>query len=242
MADQRPGEEGVFKAASSGLKRWLARARDVVMTPFRKYKVVPDPTAIAATVPAWQAEVDRILVALTPVLRDGWAAAHLPGDFDINDPYIQANLAMTKNLLVRIPDEVHAQVVAQILEGTNAGETVDQIAARVDNVLDYTGSENWPHRARVISQTETTRHASSSLLAHALLVQRQDGGIWQKEWQTRTDGRERPEHHAADHQKRNISDPFLVGGTLMMFPGDPSAPADLVCGCRCHLTVELMKP
>src|SRR5262245_11936040 len=100
------------------------------MAPWKRLKATPNAAAIQATAPAWQAEVDRILAALTPALREGWVGAKMPGDFDIQDPYIQAGLAMTRNLLVRIPDEVHALVIRQILAGTNAGESVDQIAQR----------------------------------------------------------------------------------------------------------------
>ena len=231
-------EDSVFRAASAGLKRWLGRARDAVMAPFRQFKAQPNPQAIAATVPVWQAQVDRIIAALTPALQEGWAGAHLPGDYDPRDPYIQANLALTYNLLVRIPDEVHAKVVAQILEGTNAGETVDQIAHRVDQVLTYTGSENWPDRARLIAQTETTRHFSSSMLAHALLVEKQDKRSLMKRWDTIMDDRERDAHRHANGQTVPLGQPFLVEGFPMMHPGDPKAPPGLVCGCRCGLHIQ----
>lgn len=231
-------EESVFKAASTGLKRWLGRARGAVMAPFRQFKAQPNPQAIAATVPAWQAEVDRIVAALTPALIEGWAGAHLPGDYDPRDPYIQANLALTHNLLVRIPDEVHAKVVAQILEGTNAGETVSQIADRVDQVLDYTGSENWDGRAKVIAQTEVTRHFSSSMLAHALLVAKQDKRQFMKRWDTIMDDREREAHRQANGQTVSLGQPFLVEGFPMMHPGDPKAPPGLVCNCRCSLHIQ----
>lgn len=233
----KEAEESVFKAASTGLRRWLNRAREAVMAPFRQFKAQPNPQAIAATVPMWQAQVDRIIAALTPALIEGWAGAHLPGDYDPRDPYIQANLALTYNLLVRIPDEVHAKVVAQILEGTNAGETVDQIAHRVEQVLTYTGSENWPGRSRLISQTETTRHFSSSMLAHALLVEKQDKRQLMKRWDTTMDDRERPAHRAVNGQTVPLSQPFIVEGFPMMHPGAPQAPPELVCGCRCDLKI-----
>jgi hypothetical protein len=234
----REAEESVFKAASSGLKRWLGRAREAVMSPFRQFKAQPNPQAIAATVPAWQAEVDRIIAALTPALIEGWGGAHLPGDYDPRDPYIQANLALTRNLLVRIPDEVHALVVRQILEGTNAGETVAQIAQRVDHVLTYTESEKWPDRARLIAQTETTRHAASSMLAHALLVAKQDKRSLLKRWDTTMDNREREAHRVANGQTVALASPFIVEGFPMMHPGDPKAPPALVCNCRCSLHIQ----
>lgn len=237
MADP-PGEETVRRAAAAGLKRWLNRARERVMAPFRLFKAQPDPTAIAATVPAWQSEVDRIVAELTPALQAGWAAAHLPGNYDPQDPYIQANLAMTRNLLVRIPDEVHAKVVAQILEGVNAGETTDQVAERVDNVLSYTGSENWPGRAALIARTETHKHFNCSMTAHALLRLKQDGGQWTKQWDTRLDGREREAHKHADGQVQMLQHPYLVGGEQLMYPGDPVSSPHNGIACRCAQQFE----
>ena len=234
----RDAEDSVYQAAKAGLQRFLGRARDAVMAPFRQFRAQPNPNNLYQAVPVWQADVDRIMAALTPALREGWAAAHLPGDFDPGDPFITSNLALTHNLLVRIPDEVHAKVVRQILEGTNAGETVDQIAQRVDNVLNYTGSENWDGRARLIAQTETTRHRNSSALAHGLLVHRSGRRQLMKRWQTTMDTRERRAHKDANGQVQQLTDPFIVGGEQMLFPGDPTGSADNVCNCRCDLILE----
>lgn len=208
------------------------------MAPFKRFGTVPDPTAVYSAQPIWQAEVDRIMRALTPALQEGWAAAHLPGSYSPTDPYIQANLALTHNLLVRIPDEVHALVVRDILAGTNAGEDKEAIAARVDNTLTYTGSENWDNRARVIAQTETTRHHNSSTLAHALLVQQQDGGQYVKVWDTTMDDHEREAHKRANNQTRLIQDPFNVDNQPLLFPGDPLGSPENVINCRCSISVR----
>jgi uncharacterized protein with gpF-like domain len=234
----RESEGSVYRAAKAGLQRFLQRARDLVMAPFTKFGAAPNADAIYAAQPIWHDEVERIVNALTPALQEGWAAAHLPGDYLPSDPYIQANLALTRNLLVGIPDEVHALVVREILAGTNAGEDNAALARRVDSVLDFSGSENWDNRAKVIAQTETNRHYNSSLLAHALLVERQDGASLTKEWQTRTDGRERAEHHAADHQVRTLSQPYMVGGEPLLFPGDPAGLPHNVINCRCGQTIQ----
>lgn len=238
MAASRDAEGSVYRAAKTGLTRWLAAARKVVMAPFNSFHSTPDAHALDSVLPVWQAEVDRILAALTPALKEGWSAAHIPGDYNPNDPFVQANLALTRNLLVRIPDEVHALIVAKILEGSNAGKTIDQVAATVDDVLTFTGSENWDARARTIAQTETTRHFSSSMLAHGLLAERQDGTPMEKTWETQTDGKERSSHHAADKQTHPLSQPFTVGSSKMMFPGAPDAPVNEVCGCRCWMSVR----
>ena len=235
---ERPGEESVYQAAKASLKKWLSRTRDAVMAPWREFKAQPNPSSVYSTAPLWQMEVDRILVELTPALREGWAAADLPRDFNINDPFIQANLALTKNLLVRIPDEVHAKIVAAILEGANRGEDNAAVANRIDDILTFTGSENWDHRAKVIAQTELTRHRNSSAMAHALLVERMDQRTFTKKWHTTLDGNERSEHKDANGQVQTLRNHFRVGGEPLSFPGDPKASADNICGCRCDLSFE----
>lgn len=238
MPASRDSEESVFQAAKSGLTRWLNRARDVVMAPWRQYRAAPNPQSIASTEPLWKEQVDRILKALTPAQIEGWAAAHLPGDYDPQDPYIQANLALTYNLLVRIPDEVHALVVKAILEGTNNGETTEQIARRVDDVLTFTGSENWENRARVIARTETTRHYSSSMLAHGLLREKDGVQGLTKQWDTMMDGKERIEHQDANDQVQPLGQPFIVGGEQLLFPGDPTGSPSNVINCRCVIRIN----
>lgn len=233
MAASRDAEDSVSRAARDGLTRWLRRARDAVLAPFQRFGSPPSADAVYSVEPAWRVEVDRILAALTPALREGWVGADLPRDYNPSDPYIQAALALTRNLIVRLPDEVHAKVVAIILDGSNKGQSTDQVAARIDDLLTYTGSENWDGRARLIAQTETTRHFSSSMLAHALTVQQQDGTALAKKWIAHDDGRTRMTHVSADNQVRRLEDPFDVGDIQMLFPGDPSAPAEEVCNCRC---------
>lgn len=233
MAASRNAEEGVYEAAKAGLKRWLKAARNAVMAPFKDFHTQPSADAVYATVPVWQDQVDRILAALTPVLREGWAAANLPESFDVNDPYVQANLAMTRNLLTRIPDETHARIVAIIFDGTNKGQSTDVIAGRIDDLLVYEGQENWDGRARLIAQTETTRNFSSSMVAHGLLVERQDGVRLAKKWIAHDDDRTRASHKKTDDQVRRLNEPFDVDDVPMAFPGDPTAPAEEVCGCRC---------
>lgn len=237
MPSSDDAEKSVYRAAKEGLARWLGRARDAVMAPWRQMKVQPNPSAIDSTIPEWQAAVDRILAALEPSIREGWAAANLPGDLTRVDPYIQANLAMTKNLLVRIPDEVHAKVVAAIFKGVNEQETTEQIANRVQDILTYTGSEDWDGRAKLISATETQRHFNSSMLAHGLLQEKNGQRNLSKKWDTRMDGRERPAHHEADGQERPLGQPFLVGGEPLLFPVDPRGRPDNVCACRCDLRI-----
>lgn len=238
MSASRDGEASVFRAAKEGLTRWLGRAREVVMAPWRQFQAPPNPQALASTKPLWQAQVDRILAALTPAQIEGWAAADLPGDYEPNDPFIQANLALTYNLLVRIPDEVHAMVVSAILEGTQRGESTEQIASRVDDILTFTGSENWDHRAQVIAQTETNRHFNGSMLAHGLLREKAGDSSLIKRWDTVMDNKERLAHELANDQPQPLNQPFIVDDEPLLFPGDPTGSPSNVINCRCSLRLE----
>ena len=57
-----------------------------------------------------------------------------------------------------------------------------------------------------------------------------------KKWIVTLDGKERASHGAmASYPAINLSEKFLVGSSLMMHPGDNSAPAEELVNCRCAL-------
>ena len=59
-----------------------------------------------------------------------------------------------------------------------------------------------------------------------------------KVWLATEDQRTRPEHLAVDGQKVGITQPFIVWGEGLQFPGDPSGRADNVIQCRCSMAYE----
>jgi hypothetical protein len=148
---------------------------------------------------------------------------------------------LTENLLKRIPEETYQRIFAELVEGQQAGETIDQIAARIDRVLTFTGSEWWPNRAKTIAQTEIHRAWQNGILAAALYYEPPTGPGWSKTWHTEMDGKERASHKRANGQKRKLADKFQVGGNDLMYPGDPTAPADEVINCRCDLVIEELR-
>jgi len=60
-----------------------------------------------------------------------------------------------------------------------------------------------------------------------------------KEWVSREDSLVRFAHAAAHGQVREIDQDFLVGGELMMYPGDPKASAKNNANCRCTVNYRL---
>lgn len=197
---------------------------------------MPDPTAIYSTQPEWDRETQTILSTIGRIGMDSWSQATDVPPVS-RHAFVMASLAMSENFLVRVPDETYSLVAAEIVDGLNAGETVEQVARRVDRVLTYTGSERWPSRARTIAQTETTRAWSAGTVAAGLEQSRVTGRRLQKQWQAHRDERTRIAHHDADDQVREIFYPFQVGGENLMFPGDPSGSPENVINCRCSVFI-----
>lgn len=234
----RDGDEQHLETVVTGaLRRWLNRAREVVMKPWRQFKMMPDPTAIYSTQQDWDSEVDTILTTIGQIGMNAWSQATDVPPVS-RHAFVVSQLAQTQNLLVRIPDEVYNLVFAEITDGVNGGETVEQVADRVDRILTFTNSERWVNRAKTIAMTETTRAYAAGTLAAGMEQSRVSGKLLQKQWQTESDERVRVSHRAVDGQVRDLGMPFYVDGFPMMFPGDPLAPPELVVNCRCDLLIR----
>lgn len=229
-------ERGLTDVVAGALRRWLARARVAVMKPYQQYRMMPSPDAVFSEQGAWNNEVDTILTEIGKVSMQAWSeASDVPAVS--RHAFVMAQLAVTQNLLVRIPDEVYNLIFAEITDGVNAGEGVDQVAQRVSRVLDYTASERWPGRARTIAQTETTRAYGAATVAAGLEQSRVTGRILRKRWVAHRDERTRVSHNGADDQTQILMYPFIVGGEQLMFPGDPLGSPENVINCRCSVVI-----
>lgn len=221
---------------AKGLRGWLAKAKDAVLRPFRRDHLPPDPNAIYGLQSDWNDEVDTILATVSKISLRAWSqATNVPPVS--RHAFIMASLADTKNLMVRLPDEVANLVFAEITDGLNAGENVDQVATRVGNVLDWTASERWPGRARTIARTEATRARNAGTVAAGTEQARVTGRILTKTWRAHHDEKTRIPHAQADGQTQPFWAPFMVGGEPLMFPGDPNGTPENVINCRCDTTI-----
>lgn len=176
---------------------------------------------------------------LVDIARLGWDQAQrdlgsqIP--FDPSNQILTEQLARTRNLLVRIADEVYRDVVNALNSAVAAGLDVEGQANAVRRVLDVTGSEQWPGRARLIAVTEVSRAWGFGGLAHALTVsQRNPETVIMKMWDAKEDKSVRAAHDQADGQTVGVNEPFIVGFEALMAPGDPSGSAWNVCNCRCR--------
>lgn len=221
---------------------WLKRVLDAVLRAWREFGMTPDPTGVYETTQWWGNQIDTIVETdLEDFAEEAWEQVMRDLNLDLpfvsNDSFIQAQFAITQNLLVRIPDEVYNLIFAELNDGVNDGDDPRQLAARIENVLSMTGSENWPNRALTIAVTEANRANNAGAFAAAVHAEQVEGIQLRKRWLATEDSRTRPTHRRADGQTVPLGQPFIVGDFPLMYPGDPTGPAHEVIFCRCALVV-----
>lgn len=218
--------------------KWLASVLTAVLGGFLRFGVGPDPGAIWATAPLWNRLVDGLIDRLSAVARAGWINA---GDqlgvelaWNPQDPILADQLQRTRNLMVRTPDEVYRQILDVLGRTVAAGGAVEDQVRGVRHVLDATGTENWPARARTVAVTEVHRAWNFGALAASMRIQRTEATVdILKTWDAKEDSRTRPAHKRADGQTVMIYQPFIVDREPLMMPGDPGGRPDNVINCRC---------
>ena len=130
--------------------------------------------------------------------------------------------------VVRVSTTTRKQIRDAISRGAEDGLGQRGIARRI---REATSGELGRLRSNVIARTEVhqaSQVATSDAVATAGLERRLD-----REWIAAQDDRTRDSHSAADGQLRGAGEPFDIGGTKLMFPGDPTGPPAEVISCRC---------
>ncbi len=224
-------EQGIRRAFWAELSTWLVEAARRVLRFTR-----PDPDSIWALVPAWHEAVDRVVrgAILSTI---GLAYRRTIGsDFPFEQRvFVTRYLAEVRNRMVRLPDEIFDLVAGEVAAGVNAGDSIPELAARVDAVLSTTDSERWPNRATTVARTEAIGAMNAGRSdAFSILAGESDVPM-EKIWLATDDTRTRHTHREADGQRVPEGSPFTVGGFDLRFPGDPMGPAQEVINCRCTL-------
>ena len=234
---RRQQEDNLYGTVVGVLRRWLDDARKAVMRPWVQHRMQPDPSGVYEVAQSWVNAVDEtIITQIGKISLAAWSEATDVPPVS-RHAFVMSQLAQTRNFLVRMPDDVYNLIFAAITDAINSGRDVEGVARAVEDVLQWTGSENWPGRARNIAVTETTRAYGAGTLAAGMEQSRVTGRLLRKRWDTEHDARVRASHREVDGEVRDLTSPFYVGGFPILYPGDPMGPADEVCGCRCDLTI-----
>jgi uncharacterized protein with gpF-like domain len=132
------------------------------------------------------------------------------------------------NKIVNILKTTKETVRAQLEEGVRLGESIKQLAKRIDTLYLAQIIKN---RSIVIARTEVIAASNLGNRAGALST----GLKLDKEWISTRDKRTRSAHEAADGQRTNMEKPYTVMGEKLMFPGDTSlgAGGSNTIQCRC---------
>ena len=214
----------------AAITAWLALVLPAVMT-----AAGPVPAAMWAFEGFWRQQVDKIMPTLISLARRGWLRTaddlgeRIP--WDPNDPDLAELVEQTRNLLYQIPDRLYREILKTLEVGRDRGESPQALAARVDNILNVSGSVNWPERAKVIARTEINRFTEIGGLAAARRHQRDTGEVLLKQWEDRDDSRVRASHAEVDNELRRLGEPFHVGKSSLQHPEDPTGHPDDVVNC-----------
>jgi len=120
------------------------------------------------------------------------------------------------------------QIASAIADGIAEGENLQQIAKRIRG---NTSGKIVRLRSAVIARTEI--HSASNVAEAEMIAASGLESQLQRRWIAVEDDRTRSTHIAADGQIRPADEPFDVGGAKLMFPGDPTGPAQEIIMCRC---------
>lgn len=223
------GERTLTNASSEALRVLVNYSRNAL------HHSGMDPSTLDSRAHVWRTAVTTHIAPTVETLFTTAFADAAPGVTIDPNLYATRHLESVWNRLVGVADEVFGQVRTALAAGRDADESIPQLAARVDALLDDT--QRWRNRAVTIARTETiaannagSYHAASAvadLLGHPV-------GEVVKEWLATADGRTRETHAEADGQQvTGMGSAFTVGDSALQYPGDPSGSGGEVINCRC---------
>jgi len=149
--------------------------------------------------------------------------------FKIPDKQAIDFLDTRENLLAGASDDLHREVMNEIQDGLNAGDTRKQLMDRINAAFDGISSG----RAETIANTET---AAAFNFARDKAMRK--AGVQYKKWlfsQSPLIKEHRPTHVEAGGQTVPVDEPFDISGVKFMHPGDDSlgaGPEDII-NCHC---------
>lgn len=180
---------------------------------------------------------DQLAKSLTPVTQTVLQAAGAELLAEIgrkDDPWqlppakAQMFISQRTQPIKGVGGTIRDQLNTQLKEANEAGETMDQITARVKGV--FNNLTNF--EARRVAMTETC--AAYGFARHEAMT---DAGVEYKSWISSHGPHVREAHAEAEaHYEKHpipVDEPFEVDGEALMYPGDPSGSPGNIINCQC---------
>lgn len=199
---------------------------------------VSDRLVRGLTPPLPDAAFDLVRVAVTLAASFGWSNNELSAriaadlDWETDGAYWRSEYERLTVQIEAILDPLGPPGTPAREQARESDPIVGQLQAQRTHARRALDSEEsyWRVRAQRIARTESTGAYNAAGLA-AL----SDEGETEKVWIATEDRRTRPSHADADRQRVPVTQPFIVGTTPLMMPGDPSGLAHETINCRCTM-------
>jgi len=149
--------------------------------------------------------------------------------FDLYSPAAQRFLKEAVMLIKEVNRATHDQIVRELVAGFENGESMQDLAKRIEKVFDQADKT----RSLRIAQTETNKAVNFG----ALEGYRQSGAVDRKGWLAGSGARESHQYAAARYNTENaipIDQDFEVGGGRGPAPGNIGLAAEDI-NCRCTI-------
>lgn len=147
--------------------------------------------------------------------------------FDVYDEEVQRFISsVIADKVVNIDRVTRKKIKAIVQAGFDNDMTMPEIRDEIEKLY---LEQIIPNRSMVIARTEVIGASN----AGSRYAAKQTGLKLKKEWVATADDRTRDSHEEADGQVRDIDEPYDVGSSELMFPGDPDGEPEDVIQCRC---------
>ena len=181
---------------------------------------------------AWGALWERIVepVRRRAYVDAGQQTARMLGgfDFELTQTVVQELRRQGADLVTYANRTTLTALREQLVEGAQAGESIDKLERRIDAV--FLGRRS---NSRTIARTEILRATEDAQIQSF----QQSGVVERKRWNSSRDGAVRDSHIESYIPVVPTSQPFVLpDGERGMYPGDSSFSAGNSINCRCFVT------
>jgi len=207
------------------------------MQKINSYKSVTKESFDASLLFDLNEQVEKLKIVSEPSIRNAYETGVGLGFEDLgvtSFDLLDVNISRAITTRVKFFSTQVNETTAALLKGVEAGESIADIAARIDKIFDF--SEKF--RSVRIAQTEVIGAANDGQLRAYL-----SSGVEKKEWLSAKDERVRSSHQI-DGQIVDATGTFTTNrGMRLLYPGDRSSGADAadVINCRCTILPIIKK-
>ncbi len=189
-----------------------------------------EPFDMAEWIKKYRQAVKAILRAMVEEFGEE-AAAEIGSSFDVLQKEVIRFLEKRGQRFAKEVNETTWQMLKDSLkEGVEAGESIEQLAARVEAEMDGRIESS----AEAIARTEVIGASNGGTLE----AWKQSDVVSGKVWLAALDNRTRDSHRDAHGQEVGIDEDFVVGEARGQAPGQMNAPEEDI-NCRCTMTAVL---